>query len=146
MSGFSFHLLADYKGTDPYPFWCGLNGASDVPANAFGKEPTYGPADGASTMRFPTNGGYGDVAFILPDPINCPTMPDMFDGTFADFPVYVGSNTANQRTIRGRVQDIRYIGGTQPAQIYSGVVDNLATPTVMTVGNYWYPCNAVPSL
>jgi hypothetical protein len=150
-SGFLLHLLAAYKVTDLYPVWMSL--AGEIGAQQMGLG--YGTSGAApdlgyisnSAMRYPDNTNSGQVGIIQPTGTNLPSAPDLFDGTFADWPALVGNKVVGNTTLRGRLQDIYYFpNSTGTAVPSTGAVDNPAAPEYMLVGQWWLPTNAIPNI
>jgi hypothetical protein len=148
-SGFVGTLLANYKAADTTPFWVNMSGdPTALVTTGFGNG-IYGLDSSGNMRHLDDTGAAAGYGGILPvntgsSPTNnFPAAPDPWDGGFVDFPVWVGSNTAGFKTIRGRIQDVLFHGGIAPS---TGCVDSYVAPTMMTVGKYWFPTNAIPVL
>jgi hypothetical protein len=141
VSGFMAHLPANLKAVDTYPLWVHIGGDASA-ATGYG---STADLQGATLCiaRYPDGSGGGNWGGILPVTSYLPNLPDSFDGSYVDWPIWLGAATAAYRGVRGRLQDITYF----PGGASTGSVDNPAgTPGFMVVGVYWYPTNAAPIL
>jgi hypothetical protein len=151
LSGFMCHLLSSYKATDPYPVYMSLTGeiVAQTPGTGYGGQLAAVVVgwdhSNNGIARTPDNLGAGAYGVITPALSNIPNVADAFDGTYVDWPVYVGNKVAGNITARGRIQDIYYspyaLGANTPSQ---GAVDNATSPEYMVVGVWWFPTNAIP--
>jgi hypothetical protein len=144
ISGFLGHAPANVKVNDLYPLWISMYGDSTAASGYGAVASTYAPDNATwSMMRAPDNSLGGGWAVVSPALTYLPAAPDSFDGSFIDWPCWLGASTLAYRSMRGRLQDIMFFGGG----VATGSVDNPAgTPGFMVVGNYWFPTNAAPIL
>ena len=141
-SGFIVHLLANARPGDGYPVWMFMD-ADTALSTGFGSAAVGLDIKLSGFMRAPDNSVAGNWSGVLPSATNFPGGTDMFDGSVLDWDMWVGASTAAYRSIRGRIQDIAYIG-TGPA---TGSIDDTGgAPSYMVVGNYWFPTNDAPNL
>lgn len=145
-SVFNFQLLANYKAGDNFPCWLYLvNDGTIAHGIGYLANPFTGPDNGANAVaRSPDNvTGIVNPGAICPVTTYVPSNPDSFDGSYVDWPLWLGTKDTNTRCIKGRLVDIMYFGGGAT----TGAVDNPSgSPSYMVVNNFWFPTNAAPSL
>jgi hypothetical protein len=141
-----FQVLANYKGTDSFPCWFYQQGDSTL-AHGVGYVGTspWGLEYGTKGIaRAPDNSqAIVTPGAILPVSTYVPSGPDSFDGSYIDWPLWIGTRDSTTRCVKGRLQDITYFGGGAT----TGAVDNPSgSPSFMIVNNFWFPTNAAPAL
>lgn len=150
--GSLFQVVANAKTADSYPF---------VYFNRFGSGNTFGAGFYNVTGQWFSR-NFNGTALVNPLPLFCSPsggsaavlsfnagfsasngdmpFPDMADGLYDDFPVYMFVNNAGQSSIKGRLVDIR----ESPWLIEGFTEPNPSSPQSVFLGGLWWPCNLPP--
>jgi hypothetical protein len=142
VSGFLFHLLANYRAFDQFPCWMSyvVDPTTNSPLQGYGSSTGNSGVSpdliAQAVMRTPTNNNFDFYSIILPTATNWPAGgEDRFDNSYPDWPCWVSKRASNNGFIgvRGRIQDITYMGGNPD----SATIDDQFAPQYVSVGGLW---------